>query len=316
MKQQEIKIDLSRPPTERWKVLENHQQGMEALFQFFAGEIIDMMPSSYEHLLTFYASTFMSVEHRGELRGISELTGIPLEQVLMGNLYYDALKIALGCSAFSVNTDNGPVHGRNLDWYSNENDLSKYSIMTRFVNGKNEYVTVGWPGFTGCLSGMAIGKFSVTLNAVWSDESISTAEPVVYLIRKVLESAENFEEAVHLLSTIPIASDCLLMVCGVRESEMVVIERTPTKAMIRWSENGNIRATNDYKLIGTSNESAVDALTETSCGRYNRMGELLKHEIASPLELHGILNDPKVRMEITMQQMYFHPKTGEYGLFD
>ena len=158
----EIIIDLSQPPDMRWNALRNHETGFNSLVDFFSGEILELVPVEYISMLDLYAKTYLSLEHYQELVYIARVMEMPLINVLCGNLYYDALKIALGCSAFAVNTENGPVHGRNLDWYSNDNDLSTHSLITRFINGKNEYITVGWPGFTGCLSGMAIGKFSIT----------------------------------------------------------------------------------------------------------------------------------------------------------
>lgn len=315
MKWKEITIDLSNPPDKRWHQLVQFKEGMQALMDFFSGEILELVPTEYLDLLHFYVDGQMETEHAEELVGISELTGIPLKRIMIGNLYYDALKIVLGCSAFSTMTEHGPVHGRNLDWYSNDNDLSRHSLITRFINGKNEYITVGWPGFTGCLSGMAPGKFSISLNAVMSSEPYQLAEPVVYLIRKVLENASGFEEAIAILSDTTIASDCLLMVCGTKPSEMAVIERTPSQSKVRFAQNGKIMVTNDYKLFNVSGESSFDVLNETSCGRYNRMQTLLEKGIRNSEDVYKILSDSEVKMGITMQQMCFYPKTGEFNLF-
>ena len=315
MKWKEITIDLSKPPDRRWEQLSEFREGMNALINFFSGEILELVPAEYLDLLHFYVDHQMEAEHAEELLGISEVAGIPLKKIMIGNLYYDALKIVLGCSAFSIMTDSGPVHGRNLDWYSNDNDLSTHSLVTRFINGNNEYLTVGWPGFTGCLSGMAPGKFSISLNAVMSSEPSELAEPVVYLIRKVLENASGFEEAVQILSDTNIASDCLLMVCGTKESEMAVIERTPSKSKVRFAQNGRIMVTNDYKLFNPSEETSIEVLSETSCGRYDRMDVLLKQGISSNADVHRVLSDYEVKMGITMQQMCFHSKTGKFELF-
>ena len=222
----------------------------------------------------------------------------------------------MGCSAFAALNDNVPIHARNLDWHSNENDLRTHSLVTRYINGKNEYITVGWPGFTGCLSGMAIGKFSISLNSVWSNDPFSTEEPVVYLIRKTLEQAVSFNQAVEWLKNTPIASDCLLLVCGTQPKEMAVIERTPSRGEVRLSKDEKIIVTNDYKIINSDYQSMLDGLADSSCGRFNRLNELLvNNKNVTAKSAHKILSDSNVKMGITMQQMYFNPNEGTYELF-
>ncbi|NOQ74429.1 MAG: hypothetical protein GQ574_20635 [Crocinitomix sp.] len=312
----ELIIDLSKPPDLRWSELHNYREGFNALLNFFSGEILELVPKEYIAMIDMYAQSYMPTEHYSEIVSISEQMEMPLTNVLVGNLYYDALKIVLGCSAFAIANNGNPVHGRNLDWHSNNNDLSAHSLVTRYINGENEYITIGWPGFTGCLSGMAIGKFSISLNSVWSNDPFTTAEPIVYLIRKTLEQAVSFSQAVEWLKNTPIASDCLLLVCGTTANEMVVVERTPTKGEIRTVQNGKILVTNDYKLIKSSYSMQVGQLADTSCGRYNRMDELIEDNATlKPKNVHDILSDTSVRMGITMQQMYFNPKKGTYKLF-
>lgn len=312
----ELIIDLSKPPDQRWQQLSAYRDGFSALLNFFSGEILELVPKEHLTMLELYAQNYLTTEHYSELDSISKQMQMPLINVMAGNLYYDALKIVLGCSAFAITDNENPIHGRNLDWHSNDNDLSKHSLVTRYINGKNEYITVGWPGFTGCLSGMAIGKFSISLNSVWSNDPFATEEPVVYLIRKTLEQAISFNQAIEWLKNTPIASDCLLLVCGKKPDEMAVIERTPSRGEIRTAKNGKIVVTNDYQLIEPSYSPQNGQISDSSCGRYNRLEELLKNNVSlEPKTVHSLLSDSDVRMGITMQQMYFNPKKGTYKLF-
>jgi hypothetical protein len=92
------------------------------------------------------------------------------------------------------------------------------------------YELVSWPGYIGALSGLAPGRFAVTLNAAISRERPSITRPVVLLIRPVLEACGTYCEALELLQRTPIAADCLLLLTGTRAGEMAVIERTSTRA--------------------------------------------------------------------------------------
>src|SRR5207237_8286843 len=140
--------------------------------------------------------------------------------------YYDALKVVLGCTAFAIHVGDVILHARNLDWWTENAALTRYTTVSRFIGGPvGEFTTIGWPGFTGAFSGIAPGRFAVTLNAVLSDEPLQTASPVVFLLRQVLEEASDFQSALRILTETPLASDPLLLLTGTRQGEMVVIER-------------------------------------------------------------------------------------------
>lgn len=57
---------------------------------------------------------------------------VPLDEVVCGNLYYDALKAVLvGCTAFAVDTPTGPLHARNLDWWTENDSLRRRYASVR-----------------------------------------------------------------------------------------------------------------------------------------------------------------------------------------
>jgi hypothetical protein len=137
------------------------------------------------------------------------------------------------------------------------------------------------------------------------------AAPVVFALRQVLEEAANFDSALRTLRTIPLASDSLLLLTGVREGEMAVIERTPTRAEVRFAENGCIFVTNDYRKMHTELRRLESELQKTACGRYDRISELVASRAPrDTADCLNYLNDPSVRMGITVQQMVFHAATG------
>jgi hypothetical protein len=219
--------------------------------------------------------------------------------VLLANFYYDALKVVLGCTAFAVDTPDGPLHGRNLDWGTRDHLLARCTLVLDYRHGDAlAYRVVGWPGYIGALSGVRPGAFAVTLNAVLSDDPPAFLPPVTLLLRSVLAGAADFVSAVARLEAAPIASDCLLLVTGVNPGEMVVIERSPTRAARRGPEAGVLVVTNDYRCLPVASggvPSVPDAprvastLATTSCGRFD-----------------------DVRMSITMQSMAFRARTGEH----
>jgi hypothetical protein len=312
----ELKIDMNRPPLERWvdmrpligkarQILDSYLRDLEAV-EIVKGD------------LSLYASALLRKKHREDIDAISSLLEVSPDRVLAANLYYDLLKFIyggmgqMGCTTFAIDTEQGPIHARNLDWPSENRLLSDFTLVSEFQgSGLGVFHSVSWPGFAAVLSGIAPGRFSITLNAVLSREEASPAKPISFLIREVLEEAQNFEEAVDTLSETTIAADCLLLVCGHRHEEMCVIERTPRLAEIRTPNSGYIIVTNHYSEM---QELAFDwgsELESTSCTRLERVEELIqKRRPADFQSCFEILTDTRVRADITMQHMVMSARTG------
>ncbi len=158
---------------------------------------------------------------------------------------------------------------------------------------------------------MAPGRFSITLNAVLSDEPHGLSNSISFLLRTVLATANDYHSAVEILSNAEIVPDCLLLVSGVSKGEMCVIERTPTKSAIRKPENGFIAVANDYQLINADTSEVQSELQATSCGRFNKISELISsNQPDSVASCFACLSNPDVIMGITVQQMVMNASEG------
>ena len=285
-------VDLSLAPAERWRL--SPEQWLEAreLLALYEADL-GLGPQLAAEIATA-AQPLIPPDYWAEMEGLAVQGGLPMPGVASGNLYYDALKAVIGCTAFAVDAPGGPLHARNLDWWTHQNMLARYTMVTRFLNGPaGPFITVGWPGLIGAFSGMAPGRFAITLNAVLSLEPMRPALPVVFLLRHVLEHARDFNHALRLLSETPVASDSLLLLTGVRPGQMAVIERTPTRHGVRRPASSSLCVTNDYHVINAETGAPLSELAATSCGRYERIRWLVA---AGPPgeadECFGYLNDP------------------------
>ncbi|MDC8002927.1 C45 family autoproteolytic acyltransferase/hydrolase [Aureisphaera galaxeae] len=306
-----IVINLDAPAYERWLCLEPYRNEITVLIHTYLADLEDA--SFFETIIDYYKAECIDATYVEELRGIASFTGFTIDNLLIANLYYDALKLVFGCTAFSVPTEKGNLHARNLDWWSDNNSLRDYSKIFDFErNGKVVFSSVGWPGFIGVFSGMKPGKFAITLNAVMSQESPELAPPITFKIRDVLEKMDSFEDATRVLSQDSVASDSLLLVTGTQEGERLVIERTPNRASFRRPDGkNNLVVTNGYQEM-TNKGILGDLLQETSCGRQNRALQLLSLQKPENTEAcFDILNDDEIRMDITMQQMVFAVDEGK-----
>lgn len=266
----------------------------------------------WQALVQSYSDAFISDALLAEARSIAELIERPRDEVIVSNLYYDAFRALMGCTAVALEHPKGPLHARNLDWWTERNELSKFTLITDFVNGAaGPFSTVGWPGFLGAFSGVAKGRFAITLNAVISDEKPQLAPSIALTLREVFETAATFDAAVDLLETMTLASDCLLLVTGVNADQRVVIERTSTRSALRRQVGGPLVVTNDYRLLeDTGTDDVMSELHASTCTRFNRALYLASHDTPSPEMCLSLLQDPKVKMMITVQQMVMQASTG------
>ncbi|MBT1689943.1 C45 family autoproteolytic acyltransferase/hydolase [Dawidia soli] len=309
-------VDLDLAPRERWQFLSGYMTDMDELLRCYLRDFDGVEPQLLEGM-TAYKKNILPAHYLEEIGCVASFSRFSEDQVLLANLYYDILKFYFGCTAFAVDAGETTFHCRNLDWHTENNVLSRHSMIFDFRrDGKTLFKTVGWPGFIGALSGIKPGKFSLTLNAVLSRDKPEIAFPISFLLREVLASAGSYNEARTILEQTPIASDCLLLLSGVGVQERVVIERTPRRAAIRESGERFIAVTNDYKKLENGTDTAGNIIQATSCGRYDRALTLLRTAIPKNSNAcMNILQDEDVAMQITVQQMVFNNKTGEISLF-
>jgi acid ceramidase len=309
---QELTVDLGRPPDDRWKLTPAQCRQARELLASYKADL--GLRQGVAEFVSAAAKELVRPEHWLEMESLALLLGLPVGDVVLGNFYYDALKVALGCTAFAVEAGDGILHARNLDWWTENSALARYTAVSHFVGGSaGEFTTIGWPGFVGAFSGIAPGRFAVTLNAVLSIEQAQPATPVVLLLRTVLEETPSFDEALAILSKTLLPCDCLLLLTGPRSGQLVVIERTPSRHAIRHAQAGFVCVTNGYQRLHAGPGGATSELLTTSCHRLQRIEALIRNERpCTPEACFTYLSDPEVRMQITVQQMVFRAATGEY----
>ncbi|HJL35151.1 MAG TPA: C45 family peptidase, partial [Polyangiaceae bacterium LLY-WYZ-15_(1-7)] len=303
-------VDLEQPPEARWAGLAPHAAAVRELCATYLEDLGGL--DEYGLALALFETQCVPAGTRAELDAVAALAGLPHAEVALANLYYDAMKVAfsglLGCTAVAVETPAGPLHARNLDWHAPNDVLGRLTQLTELRRGDALVArTVGWPGFVGAFSGVAPGRFALSLNAVLSEEAPRLAPSIALLLRDVLERAPSFDAALERLAESEIASDCLLLLTGTAPGERVVIERTPTRYALRRSE-GPLVVTNDYRAL--EGGGAAGLLGATACARFDRAAELAAGGL-DPEAAFALLSDDAVRMAITVQQMAFRAATGE-----
>jgi hypothetical protein len=283
-------------------------------------EVMTTIPMK-ARLLAYWVALRTGNRFGREFRAAARVIGADPRDVALANLSYDLVVGALGCSTAVLPTPDGPVIARNMDWWP-EGPLARASYLIRCTDGADwKFTSAGFPGATGVVSGLSSRGFAVILNAVTSPDPVcKTGYPVLLHLRRVVEDAADFNDAVAMLSKQRLTTSALFTLAGTTNDQRVVIERAPKRFALRWGEADKpLLTTNHYRHMDHAVARDAWDLERTSCGRYDRLWHLASSRSAgeSPTEEELLywLSDEQVRQEITAQHVLIRPARGEMRLF-
>ena len=201
----------------------------------------------YLNFVPFSFAMSYDREFANEIKALAELAGISFNEAYVINFVYEVSAIK-ACTSIVLRTEAGRIfHGRNLDFDFQPYLANLSSEVTFYKNGKPLYQANVLAGYTGILSGLKFDKFGITLNerdvaSVWDNLAayfLHKSVPSAYLVRKALEQANNFDEAVKMLANTRIIAPTYFIVSGTQPHEGVVITRgsNEVKNMSWISEN-------------------------------------------------------------------------------
>jgi len=308
----EVDVDLTKRGPERYRGLTlQHVAAGQDLLNAVKRQIPSVLKPIADGVRLRTGSRF-----HDEALDLGEMMGTSWRDVMLANISYDLAISQIGCSTVALPSPSGPVVARNMDWIP-EDLLARASVLLRYYkDGELRFTNAGFPASIGAVTGMSERGFAVVINAVGSPEGLKkTGYPVLLFLRRVLEDAHDFKEALEWVSTQTLATSALITLAGTENGERVIVERSPTKAALRWGEAGKpLFVTNHYReLYPTAGDE------RSWCSRYNRICELTEgfdaaRELTDDLLLYG-LSDPAVMQTITAQHILMRPRQREMKLF-
>jgi hypothetical protein len=257
---------------------------------------------------------------RPEAAAVAPLLGASWQDLLLANLCYDLSPNRVGCSTIALPTPHGPVLARNLDWWP-EDLLAQAGYLMRFTrDGAPAYACASWPGTIGTVTALSARGFALVLNAVSSTEGREAGYPVLLHLRRVIEDAADFDDALRMLSEEVLLAPALITLVGRENGQRVVVERTPTRHAHRWPEGDEpLVTTNHYRLMSLRRPFGGDEVSRAGCGRYAGLWRFFAdhrpgREVTDAALLYA-LTDPSVIQSCTAQHVIMRPRTGETRLF-
>ncbi|MGB0697415.1 MAG: hypothetical protein ACPGOY_17315 [Rhodospirillaceae bacterium] len=147
-----------------------------------------------------------------------------------------------GCTAAVVPARDdgaGMMLVRTLDWPTD--GLGRALILATGSGPAGAFTAITWPGYAGVLTGMAPGRFAISLNQAplpapralfpfyWLKSRLGVfgreGLPPEHAIRHALEHLEDFEAAARYLAEVPLCMPVIFSIAGPEAGQGRVIER-------------------------------------------------------------------------------------------
>jgi hypothetical protein len=173
----------------------------------------------------------------------------------------------LGCSIIcSVG-----LCGRNFDLEQDEFDTNK--VVTRVAEtGRIPYVSVGWAGMTGVVTGLSKAGIFVAVNGARAGQPNAEGVPLPFVLREMLQRANSIDEAVDIAKSMPVMVSHILFLADAN-GDTAVIERSPDRFVVH---KNVLFVTNhffDPQLAQDPHNQEIERISST-LPRYERLQQL------------------------------------------
>jgi isopenicillin-N N-acyltransferase like protein len=248
-------------------------------------------------------------DYRAEMQAFADRSGVDRDIGILANTLADIYRGSVACSSLIVEPERsatgGPLFGRNLDFYT-LGLLDKYSLVTvHRPKGKHAFVSIGFPGLFGCLSGMNDAGLALAVHEVFFSRDGAPifnpkGMPYSFCFRQMLEECATVEEAEKLLRATERTTILSLSLCD-RNGGAVVLEMTPKSVVARHASDDILVCTNHFR----TDELAM-WLAMRLCDRYPKLVQARKFDRLDISDVAKKLDEVNMG-RLTVQTMIFEP---------
>lgn len=157
--------------------------------------------------------------YRAEMDAMAKAAGIDPQRLLAANLSLDTL-----CTALAAGADGaGPVRvARNMDFFPAELLGPATVVLLRRPEGRHAFVSVGWPGYAGVITGMNdAGLTTAILQNYGNAGPRRKGTPVAFRARELLENCDSAATAAERFAAAPVASSHFIFLADARTACVV-----------------------------------------------------------------------------------------------
>jgi predicted choloylglycine hydrolase/dienelactone hydrolase len=145
---------------------------------------------------------YLPERYKEEMVGFAEGSGIPIERIQLLHAIPERFHCT-GAAAMGPATRDGKLyHTRSLDYALNIGDKKRVQenalIVVHEPEDGHAYVTIGWAGFLGCVSGMNAKGISIGEMGSKSHDENYAGIPMIFLLREALRQGGTLEQALEV----------------------------------------------------------------------------------------------------------------------
>jgi len=270
-------VDLDKDPSDRWtEIATDYKANITTLITVIKEFIYGLTGSSkvidwVDNNMGAWDSKLPS-PYKEEIASIAEITGLPLGEVVLYNIFYEIFTV---CTSIVAQDNNNKLyHARNLDfglflgWDVNTHDWAVTEKLRDIIininwtrNGTTVYKSVNFAGYIGIYNGVKKNGFTITANErfninggfmgiiQWLFDN-STASLMSILVRETFEQVDTYQDAITKLSITPIMAPVYYIVGGKNSNEGQIIVRS--RAGVAGVVNLNVSDPNGWYILETN----------------------------------------------------------------
>lgn len=174
------------------------------------------------------------------------------------------------------------IIGRNLT-FDLGNDFDPDRIVAFYYpDGKYPFVSVGWAGLTGVVTGVNARGIFVGLNPARTDDPLEAGSPAPLILRRVLEEADTLQQAIDILRGAELRTSAIVLLGDGVQRKSVVMELAPRspkeRRVVRGEDQHVVWATDHMVREVFERDAQNDWMRRSSSSgiRYDRLQELLE----------------------------------------
>ena len=179
------------------------------------------------------AQPFIPPQYLEEFRGLSEGSGVPMAELYRLHAIPDRTYSCSSFAAWGRATAGGRLlHTRNLDWNIRAGIQQFAVVFVVHPTGKHAFVSVGWAGFIGVLSGINDAQLSIGQIGAETADATFRGEPMAFLMRQALEEADDVDEAAALIQAAHRTVGVNYVIADAKARRAVALETTHRHARV------------------------------------------------------------------------------------
>ena len=191
----------------------------------------------------------------------------------------------VGCTSFAAwneaTDDSTLLIGRNFDFYISDDFAKNKTVVFYAPETGYKFVSVGWAGMAGVLSGMNEKGLTVTINAAKSSVPLASATPVSIVCREILQYASTLEEAKQIAGKRKLFVSESILIGSAIDNSAIIIEKSPEKEGIYQSSGNRLVCANHFQseTFRDDKRNLENIRTSDSPYRHRRMEELIHRNL-------------------------------------